>query len=123
MFLKQYNHKPRQNSKDLQDFNTNMADNNNDATSTGGKGASSSHNSQPGATRGGASQVPTPANSDAPRRKSSGAAYSGLAGLKRGTGDPEAEAKKASFMEQKPGSSNPISNMWNNFTKGPTGSG
>jgi len=118
MFLKQVGIKPRSFSQSSQTSDMSSS------SSSPNQGITSSKNqNQPaGAVKGGASSTPTGANSAGPRKPST-SSYSGLAAQKRGLGDAEAEAKKASFMEQKPGATNPIQSMWATFTKGPTGAG
>ena len=44
--------------------------------------------------------------------------FAGLNAMKRNSQDGAAGDRKASWAEQKPGSSGVLSGMWNNFTKG-----
>ncbi|KAL9112455.1 MAG: hypothetical protein Q9227_003297 [Pyrenula ochraceoflavens] len=150
MFLKQTTYKPRSNSqssesgapKDIAGGNNSPSspDNASGPANVLGKGKSSSHNAQVSANRGGTGATPTPANnvgggagwgdggifsggSAGGRRRSSASEgiFSGLNGYKRNSQDAAGETRRASFLEQKPGSGGLLSNAWNNFTKG-TGS-
>ncbi|KAL9617431.1 MAG: hypothetical protein Q9160_007788 [Pyrenula sp. 1 TL-2023] len=114
-----------------------MSENNNNNANVQASGKSSSNNSLPSANRGGTGANPTPANNvgggvgwgdgglfsggGTGRRRSSAneGKFSGLNQLKRNSQDGGVDAKKASFMEQKPGSGGVLSNMWNKYVSIP----